>query len=36
MNYILQNTMRSTPESKSLCGVSDALFAPRTISFTWS
>ena len=35
MNYKMHNTMRRTPETNYLCGVHDAPFALRALSFTW-
>jgi hypothetical protein len=36
MNYISRNTMRRTPESKYLCGVSNVVLARRAVFVTWS
>jgi hypothetical protein len=35
MNYQSQNTMRKTPETKSLCGVSAVALDLRAVFVTW-
>ena len=36
MIYISHNTMRRTPETKYLCGVSGVMSATRAAFVTWS